>query len=143
MNILFWLTPKSEVDYVLEDATLNKALQKMEHRNFSAVPVISRSGKYIGTLTAGDILGCVKENFNLSIKESAKFPVKNIRRTRDNRPVYVNAKMEDMLDIIQTQNFVPVVDDENNFIGIITRREVIKWLRRQLEESDSSVDMLK
>ena len=143
MNILFWLTPKSEVDYIMEDATLNKALQKMENRNFSAVPVISRTGKYVGTLTASDILGCIKENFDLSIRKSADFPVSRIRRVRDNKPVSINAKMEDMLDIIQNQNFVPVVDDEDNFIGIITRKEVIKWLRRQFDETYVDVDFLK
>lgn len=143
MNILFWLTPKSEVDYIMEDATLNKALQKMENRNFSAVPVISRTGKYVGTLTASDILGCIKENFDLSIRRSADFPVSRIRRVRDNKPVSVNAKMEDMLDIIQNQNFIPVVDDEDNFIGIITRKEVIKWLRQQLDETYVDVDFLK
>ena len=137
MNILFWLTPKSEVDYILEDSSLNKALVRMENRNFSAVPVISRSGKYVGTLTASDILGCIKENFDLSIKKSASFPVRNIRRTRDNKAVSISANMEDMLDIILEQNFVPVVDDENNFIGIITRREVIKWMSKQLHEAYS------
>ena len=109
----------------------------MENRNFSAVPVISRSGKYVGTLTASDILGCIKENFDLSIKKSASFPVRNIRRTRDNKAVSISANMEDMLDIILEQNFVPVVDDENNFIGIITRREVIKWMSKQLHEAYS------
>ena len=127
----------------MEDATLNKALQKMENRNFSAVPVISRTGKYVGTLTASDILGCIKENFDLSIRRSADFPVSRIRRVRDNKPVSVNAKMEDMLDIIQNQNFIPVVDDEDNFIGIITRKEVIKWLRQQLDETYVDVDFLK
>ena len=135
MNILFWLTPKSEVDYILEDATLNKALQTMGKRNFSAIPVITRKGKYVGTLTSSDILGCLRENFDLSVKKSAKFPVKNIRRIRDNKPVSINARMEDLFDIIQEQNFVPVVDDENNFIGIITRREVIKWMTRQLNDA--------
>lgn len=136
MNILFWLTPKSEVDYIYEDSTLNKALQVMENRNFSAVPVITRTGKYVGTLTASDILGCIKENFDLSIKKSADFPVNRVKRIRDNEPVSANAKMEDMLDIILNQNFVPVVDDKENFIGIITRKEVIKWMRQQLNEKE-------
>ena len=109
----------------------------MENRNFSAVPVITRTGKYVGTLTASDILGCIKENFDLSIKKSADFPVNRVRRIRDNEPVSANAKMEDMLDIILNQNFVPVVDDKENFIGIITRKEVIKWMRQQLNEKES------
>ena len=50
MNILFFLTPKSDVAFLYDDETLRQALEKMEYHKYSAVPVISRSGKYIGTL---------------------------------------------------------------------------------------------
>ena len=26
------------------------------------------------------------------------------------------------------QNFVPVVDDDDNFIGILTRKEILRWM---------------
>ena len=117
MNILACLTPKSDVDYVTDEATLFKVLQTMEHRNFSAIPIIDKKGRYIGTITSGDILGCIKENFNLSVKDSAKFPVRNVRRTRDYKAV--------------NQNFVPVVDDEEIFVGILTRKEIMKWMHEE------------
>ena len=53
MNILFFLTPKSEVAYISEEDTLRQALEKMEHHKYSAIPIISRTGRYIGTLTEG------------------------------------------------------------------------------------------
>ena len=34
MNILFFLTPKSEVAYIFENETLRQTLEKMEHRKF-------------------------------------------------------------------------------------------------------------
>ena len=43
MNILFFLTPKSEVAYINEDDTLRQALEKMEHHRYSAIPIISRT----------------------------------------------------------------------------------------------------
>ena len=130
MNILIWLTPKSEVDYVTDDASLFKTLQIMQRRNFSAVPIISKNGKYIGTITSGDILGCIKENFDLSIKASADFPVRNVKRLRDHRAVSATATVDDVIEKALTENFVPVVDDEDNFIGIITRREIMSWLNK-------------
>ena len=51
MNILFFLTPKSEVAYISEEDTLRQALEKMEYHKYSAIPIISRTGRYIGTLT--------------------------------------------------------------------------------------------
>lgn len=129
MNILACLTPKSDVDYVTDEATLFKVLQTMDNRNYSAIPIISKKGRYVGTITSGDILGCIKENFNLSVKDSAKFPIRSVRRTRDYKAIGANAKMEDILEVAVDQNFVPVVDDEENFIGILTRKEIMKWMR--------------
>ena len=45
MNILFFLTPKSEVAYINEDDTLRQALEKMEHHKYSAIPIISKTAR--------------------------------------------------------------------------------------------------
>ena len=42
--------------------------------------------------------------------------------------------MEDLLQKAMNQNFVPVVDDMNNFIGIITRKSIIEYCYNQLLE---------
>lgn len=127
MNILFFLTPKEEVAYIFDDDTLRQGLEKMEYHKYSAVPVINRQGKYIGTITEGDMLWGIKNQYNLSLKDAEKISVSCIYRRADNQPVYVDASMEDMIDKALNQNFVPVVDDQRNFIGIITRKDIIKY----------------
>lgn len=131
MNILACLTPKSDVDYINDEATLFKTMQTMLNRNYSAIPIINKTGKYVGTITAVDILGCIKENFNLSLKDSAKFPVRNVRRTRDYKAIGANTQMEGILEVALDQNFVPVVDDDDKFIGILTRTEIMRWIREK------------
>ncbi len=131
MNILFFLTPKSEVAYVQEDDTLRQALEKMEHHGYAAVPLLSVDGKYIGTITDGDMLwGLKKRNFP-GIRQMEEIPVMKIRRNHDNRPVHINEDMEQLLEKVTVQNFVPVVDDGKVFIGIVTRRDVIRYLTGQ------------
>ncbi|MBR2695941.1 MAG: CBS domain-containing protein [Parasporobacterium sp.] len=131
MNILACLTPKSGVDYITDDATLFKTLQVMQKHNHSAIPVINKKGRYIGTVTARDILGCISENFNLSLKNSAKFPIQNVKRTKDYKAIGVHTPLEYLIDIAMDQNFVPVVDDDDNFIGILTRKEILIWMHEQ------------
>lgn len=131
MNILASLTPKSGVDYITDDASLFKALQLMQKRNHSAIPIINKKGRYVGTITAMDVLGCITENFDLSLKASAKFPVRNIKRIKDYRAVKVATVFEDLVEVAMEQNFVPVVDDEDNFIGILTRKEILYWMHEQ------------
>ena len=131
MNILFFLTPKSEVAYVQEDDTLRQALEKMEHHGYAAVPLLSVDGKYIGTITDGDMLwGLKKRNFP-GLRQMEEIPVMKIRRNHDNRPVHINEDMEQLLEKVTVQNFVPVVDDGKVFIGIVTRRDVIRYLTGQ------------
>ena len=135
MNILFFLTVKSDVAYIFDDETLRQALEKMEYHKYSAVPVISRQGKYIGTITEGDMLWGIKNQCNLSLKDAERISVSSIKRRSDNRPVYVDASMEDLVDKALNQNFVPVVDDQENFIGIITRKDIIRYFYDQLQKS--------
>ncbi len=134
MNILFFLTPKSEVAYIFDDETLRQALEKMEYHKYSAIPVISRQGQYIGTITEGDMLWGIKNQYNLNLKDAEHISVACISRRADNRPVYVNATMEDLIDKALNQNFVPVVDDQKNFIGIITRKDIIKYFYEKYRE---------
>ena len=127
MNILFFLTPKREVAYIYEDESLRQALEKMEYHKYSSVPIISRSGRYIGTITEGDMLWGIKNKFNLNLKEAERVSVTSISRRSDYLPVCASARMEDMLDKALNQNFIPVQDDQKNFIGIIRRKDIIKY----------------
>ncbi|HBE8636127.1 CBS domain-containing protein [Clostridioides difficile] len=127
MNILFFLTPKSEVAYIYEDYTIRQALEKMEYHKYSAIPIISKDGKYFGTITEGDFLWTLKNDLNLDLKGLEDVPVTDINRKMDNSPVSINADIEDLVIKSLNQNFIPVIDDQDTFIGIIKRRDVIGY----------------
>lgn len=133
MNILFFLTPKSEVAYIYDTDSLRQALEKMENHRFAAVPIISREdGHYIGTLTEGDLLWNIKERNDLSLKAAEEVPIMDVKRRWDNEPVDVDVNMEDLVNKAMNQNFVPIIDDAKRFIGIITRKDLIQYLCKKL-----------
>lgn len=135
MNILFFLTPKSKVAYLYDTESLRQALEKMENHRYSAIPLISKkTGEYIGTITEGDLLWDIKNRYDLSLKDAEDIPVITVLRNRDNLPVSAEADMEDLLNKVMNQNFVPVIDGMNRFIGIITRRDVILYLMNKNKE---------
>ena len=134
MNILFFLTPKSDVAYIHDDDSLRQALEKMEYHKYSAVPLLSRQGKYIGTLTEGDLLWYIKNQLNLSLQDAEKINVTTVPRRSDNNPVYANCRMEDLLDKAIKQNFVPVLDDNKSFIGIVTRKDIMIYFSDHMEK---------
>lgn len=136
MNILFFLTPKSDVAYIFEDETLRQTVEKMEHRKFSCIPILNKEGKYAGTISEGDLLWGIKRlNINITdLKQMEDVSIMAIPRRATYKPVHADADMEDLLDRAINQNYVPVIDDKGSFIGIITRKEIIKYCYKEMKE---------
>lgn len=127
MNILFFLKPKSEVAYLYEEYSLRQTLEKMEYHRYSAIPIIDKDGCYVGTLTEGDLLRFIKDKAKLDLQKAENIPLSAIPRRWYNDPVNVNCDMEDLLMTSMNQNFIPVIDDDGTFIGIITRKDIIQY----------------
>ena len=127
MNVLFFLTPKSEVAYIYDDYTMRQTLEKMEYHRYSSIPIINKKGEYVGTMTEGDLLWSIKKDLNLNLKSLEDICISSVRRKMDNKPISVNANIEDLVSKSMNQNFIPVIDDQNIFIGIIKRRDIIDF----------------
>ena len=131
-NILFFLTPKASCAHLMADDTLRQALARMEAARYAALPILNKRGEYCGTLTEGDVLWALKDRCELDIHKAEQILILDIAHRKDNTPVKVDAPMEALLERASKQNFIPVVDDSNTFIGIVTRRSIIKFCRQQL-----------
>ena len=135
-NILFFLTPKAMCVYLNDDYTIRQALEKMESAGFAALPILNKRGEYRGTLTEGDLLWAVKNQCYMDMRQAEAHRIMEISRRRDNLPVRVTTSMQDLVERATNQNFVPVVDDKDTFIGIVTRGNIIKYCRQRLFPED-------
>ena len=136
MNIMFFLKPKSEVAHIYDDDTVRQVLERMEYHRYSCIPMLNRQGKYVGSITEGDLLWWLKGNHNLNLKLAEMVSIQEVGRRLDYQPVRAEAKMEDLMEKAMEQNFVPVVDDQGNFSGIITRKDIIGYFYDKLVVSD-------
>lgn len=127
MNILFFLKPKSELAFVYDYHTLRQAMEIMEYHKYSSIPMINKEGRYIGTITEGDVLWGLKSLGILNLKDAENVAVTKLPRRQDYKPVRADSKMEDLIVRAMEQNYVPVVDDQDNFIGIVTRKDIIGY----------------
>ena len=132
MNIAFFLTPKKEVVCETLESTMRQALERMEYHRYSAIPILDKEGKYIGTLTEGDLLWKLKNTPNLEFSNTTKVKIEDIPRRVINKPVHIDSNIEDLIAKSVNQNFVPVVDDNNVFIGIIKRSDVITYFYEKM-----------
>ena len=109
MNIAYFLLPKTRIAYLYDDFTFRQGLEKMRNRGYTAIPVITRDGRYVGTVSEGDFLWRLLDTDDPSMKA--------------------------LLESAMNQNFIPVIDDLDNFIGIVTRRDIISYLAKENENS--------
>ena len=135
-NILFFLTPKAMCAHLNSDYTVRQALEKMEAAHYTALPILNKKGEYCGALTEGDLLWALKNLCNMDIREAEHHRIMEIDHHKDNIPVKVNTSMHELISRAAGQNFVPVVDDKNTFIGIITRRAIIQYCKQILFPED-------
>ena len=131
-NILFFLTPKAMCAFVYDDYTIRQALEKMESAGYAALPILNKRGEYRGTLTEGDLLWAMKNMCYMDMRQAESRRIMEIPRRKDNISVRVTTTMQDLIQRASTQNFVPVVDDKDTFIGIITRRAIIQYCHHQI-----------
>ena len=139
MNILFFLTPKANCAYLEDTDTIRQALEKMENAGYAAIPILSEGGIYRGTLNEGDLLWAMKNLCDFDPKKAEHHNIMEISHRRDNAPVAVTTKVEDLLQKATEQNFVPVVDDRNAFIGIVTRKAIMQYFAENLIKKEQTV----
>ena len=134
MKLLLLLTPKNQTFYLSKDSTIRQALEKMDIRKFTVIPLIDEDGKYISTISEGDILRYIKNNSNFNIKEAENIKVSEIESYRPYKALNSNADVQDVIEMSLNQNFIPMIDDRGMYIGIVKRKDVIAHLYGEFQK---------
>ena len=133
MNVAFFLTPKSQTAFLETDDTFRQGLEKMRYHGYTAIPVLDKQGRYVGTLSEGDFLWHMVDLKTADLYALEGEPIAALLRPEWNPPVNAGATMSDLIEKVKERNFAPVVDDRGVFIGLITRRDVLSYFARCAE----------
>jgi CBS domain-containing protein len=128
------LTPKASVAFLNDYCTLRQGLEKMRAHGYTAIPVITADGTYVGTVSEGDFLWHMLDSDIYSMKSQEDCSISDILRKGWYTAIKVDTTMDNLLLRIMDQNFVPVIDDREKFIGIITRKDIIRYYYDLLEK---------
>jgi CBS domain-containing protein len=118
--------------FLYDDYTVRQALEKMEAAGYAALPILNRRGEYRGTLTEGDVLWAMKNMCDMDLRVAETKRIMEISRRKDNVPVPVTTSMQNLVERAIAQNFVPVVDDKETFIGLITRKAIVSYCMKEI-----------
>lgn len=130
MNILFFLIPKSEVAHVESSDTLRQVAEKLDYHKYSAVPILDEKGRYLDTVSDGDLFWFIKNYGDMSYRNSEEINIMQVPRKRKYQAIQYDASMDELLNLALNQNFIPVLDDNSVFIGIVTRKAIIEYFTK-------------
>ena len=80
----------------------------------------------------GDLLWALKNICYMDMRQAEAHRIMEISRRKDNVPVRVTTSMHTLVERASSQNFVPVVDDKDTFIGLVTRKAIIQYCQQLL-----------
>ncbi|PYI92286.1 MAG: cystathionine beta-synthase [Verrucomicrobia bacterium] len=114
-----------EVVTVGPNDTLLTAVKRMRAADVSQVPVVDENGKVVGLLDESDVLVKVHhdpERFNHAVHTAMTDRLETLSPA---------AKMKDLLEVFD-RGRVAIVMDNDKFLGLITRSDLLSYLRRQM-----------
>lgn len=127
-NHLFYLLPKSETVFLTNTDSFHQAYNMFIITNYTALPVINKKGQYVGTICEGDLLRVLSLSLTHPEINLDSIEIKDIEFKTILEVARVNESYEHLVELAVNQNFIPLVDDQGIFIGILRRQELIKEL---------------
>ena len=104
MNIIFFMIPKNNIEYLDDTNTVRQAIEKIRVKGYTAVPIVSKTdGTYIGTVSEGDFLWHIINNNYFNVKELEDVLVVDIINKGRYQTVSISAKVDDLLNLIKNQ----------------------------------------
>ena len=142
----------TEVIAIQEDASVEELSRILIENKISGVPVVDKNGKLVGVATEGDLI--VRDS-DLHFPRYFKLLdsiiyLESLNKFKDNLKKYLGTKVSDVMstevrtvseDTPVTQaanlmisyniNRLPVMDEDDNMVGIVTRADIVKSMIRE------------
>ncbi len=137
-----------------EDKTLQDTIKLLAEHRFSGVPVVDSEGKLVGIISDTDIIrysekikvvpmanlsGWISPYANVSELASMQKGIETLHQTRVSevmtRKVHTvneEAEASDIARLMNRRNVnrIPVVDDDNKLVGIVTRADMVQCMAK-------------
>ena len=133
VNLLIFLTPKSETLYLNQNSTVRQTLENFDIHKYSVVPLIDDDGFFVSTISEGDILRFIKNSCKFDISVAEKMKIKDLELYRPYKALPISTPMDEVVRLALEQNFIPIVDDRGVYIGIVKRKSIIDFLLSKIE----------
>ncbi len=117
--------------------TVREAEEMMHEENIRQLPVI-KDKELIGIITDRDIRSCLgSDSFN-TLEEQEKARITEVAAVMSNKPIFLSPDddLRDAVELLIEEKVggIPVVDEKEGLVGIVTYVDALRCLLERLDE---------
>ena len=119
-----FLTPAENLAVLIDTHNADHAILLLSQMTYSRVPVVTDQKKFVGTISLTDILSYQMQH-EIPDEEFMTTDIVHMVK-KDDLTVGPDFTLTEVLHKLVDESFLPVVDQDNTFQGIITRKSILK-----------------
>ena len=127
-----FLTPAENLAVLIDSHNADHAILLLSQMTYTRVPVVTDEKEFVGTIGLRDILAYQMEQ-GLSQESMADTDIVHMTK-KDVAVGEPDYSLTDVLHKLVDESFLPVVDEEGIFQGIITRKSILKAVNALLHD---------
>ena len=127
-----FLTPAENLAVLIDTHNADHAILLLSQMTYTRVPVVTDEKKFVGTIGLRDIFAYQMEQ-GLSQEVMADMDIVHMTK-KDVAVVAPDYTLTDVLHKLVDESFLPVVDKDDVFQGIITRKSILKAVNALLHD---------
>lgn len=132
-----FIISSEKVAHVQLGNSAEHALLVLTKTGYSAIPVLDMKYRFKGLINTQRITESILGMEHIEYEKLPEIKVQDIMQT-DMPLISINERFQKALDLLIDQNFLCVINDEGMFMGILTRRVVLKQLKKQIYQIRNS-----
>lgn len=113
------------------------ALLVLTKTGYAAIPVLDSKYRFQGLINAQMITDSILGMNHIEYERLPEIRVQEIMN-KEIPVIHIEERFQKALDLVINQNFLCVVDDEGMFRGILTRRVILKHLKKLIYQLHNS-----
>lgn len=130
-----------KVAILQEDHTLEHAMLVLTNVRYSLIPVLNKENKIVGLISLAMILQKITGVEQIHMNQLGKYKVREVMRT-EFPIIHQDTQVEDVLNELVDESFICIGNEENEFVGILTRKELLKRINFMVHELTREYDFV-
>ena len=130
-----------KVAILQEDHTLEHAMLVLTNVRYSLIPVLNKENKIVGLISLAMILQKITGVEQIHMNQLGKYKVREVMRT-EFPIIHQDTQVEDVLNELVDESFICIGNEGNEFVGIVTRKELLKRINFMVHELTREYDFV-